>query len=152
MAVHPVTGDVWATEHGPRGGDELNIIRPGANYGWPVITYGINYNGTIITRERVRPGMEQPVWVWRPSTGTSGLDWYTGTEFPNWTNHLLAGGLASRDVRLLMVQDDRVLHEEVILSGRRTRAVKTGPDGAIYVLVENPGEILRLTRVAEQTY
>jgi glucose/arabinose dehydrogenase len=152
LAVHPVTGDVWETEHGPRGGDELNIIRKGANYGWPEITYGINYNGTVISRERVRPGMEQPIWIWRPSTGTCGLDWYTGTEFPYWNNHLLAGGLASRDLRLLKIENDRVLHEEILLKGRRTRDVQTGPDGAIYVLVEEPGEVLRLTRVEERKY
>ncbi len=150
MSVHPVTRDIWSAEHGPRGGDELNIVRRGANYGWPVVSYGINYNGSIITRERVRPGLEEPVWYWRPSTGVCAIEFYTGSEFPYWQNQLLVAGLASRDLRLLTVSGERVLHEEIVLSGLgRVRDVTNGPDGAIYVVLNDPGEILRLSSAGE---
>ncbi len=150
LSIHPVTGEIWSSEHGPRGGDELNIIRRGVNYGWPVISYGINYNGSIITRERELPGMEQPVWFWRPSTGVCAIEFYTGSEFPYWQNHLLVAGLASRDLRLLTIEGGRVLHEEVILQGLgRVRDVSNGPDGAIYVALNSPDEILRLSSAGE---
>lgn len=152
LAFHPVTGDLWSTEHGPRGGDELNLVLPGVNYGWPVITYGINYDGTIITRRRTHPEMEQPVWVWTPSTGTCGMAFLTSDEFPFWENQLLAGGLATEDLRVLLIEDQRVIHEEVLYKGfARTRDVRTGPDGAIYVVLNNArGEILRLTNQGER--
>lgn len=150
LAFHPVTGDLWEAEHGPRGGDELNIVKPGANYGWPVITYGINYNGTIITRDRVRDGMQQPAWVWRPSIAVCGIDFYRGGEFPTWQNHLLVSSLANETLRLLHIEEGRVIHEEVIVQGHgRLRDVVTGPDGAIYVAVNGPHHILRLTNGGE---
>jgi len=150
LDFHPLTGELWEAEHGPRGGDEINIARAGLNYGWPEITYGINYSGTIITRERVRPGMEQPVWHWTPSTALCAIVFYRGDEFPYWRNHLLAGALANEDLRLLQIQNDRVIHEEIILEGRgRIRDVHSGPDGAIYLLMNEPDEILRLTSAGE---
>jgi len=146
LAVHPETGLVWESEHGPKGGDEINLIRPGRNYGWPVITYGINYNDTIITDIVRKEGMEQPVWYWRPSTATCGLTFYHGNLFPKWNNKLLAGALKYEDVRLLDIENDRVMHEEIILKGAgRVRDVVCGPDGAIYVVLNDPGTILRLT-------
>ena len=151
MSFHPVLGTLWTLEHGPRGGDELNLIQPGLNYGWPEITYGINYNGSVITKERVRPGLEQPIWYWRPSLGICAADFYTGGEFPFWKNKLLATSLANQTLRLLTIQDNRMIHEEIILSGRgRIRDVTSAPDGAIYVVLNGPDQILRLTAVEEK--
>ncbi|MEZ5105626.1 MAG: PQQ-dependent sugar dehydrogenase [Draconibacterium sp.] len=146
MAVHPLTGELWATEHGPMGGDELNLIKSGKNYGWPEISYGINYNGAIITEFTHKEGMEQPALYWRPSIAVCGLDFYRGDLFPKWKNKLLVGALKYEEVRLLDIEDDRVMHDEVILKGAgRVRDVSTGPDGAIYVVLNDPGTVLKLT-------
>lgn len=146
LAFHPVTDQLWEAEHGPMGGDEINLILPGKNYGWPIITYGINYNGSPITDIVRREGMEQPVWYWRPSTAVCAIDFYDGDLFPRWKNKLLAGALKFEDVRLLDIEKDRVMHEEIILEGAgRVRDVVCGPDGAIYVVLNDPGTILRLT-------
>ena len=146
MAIHPETGQLWATEHGPMGGDELNLIKAGKNYGWPVITYGLNYNGTVITELTHKPGFEQPVLYWKPSTAVCGLDFYRGDLFKKWKNKLMVGALKYEEVRLLDIENDRVMHEEIIVKGQgRVRDVSTGPDGAIYVVLNNPGTILRLT-------
>lgn len=149
LAVHPVTGRVWDTEHGPMGGDELNLISKGKNYGWPVITYGLNYNGTIVSDQVRKEGMEQPNYYWKPSIAVCGLDFYDGDLFPKWKNQLLAGGLRYEVVSLLNVEDSRVMHEEVIVKNLgRVRDVTTGPDGAIYVVLNNPHTIIRLTPIA----
>jgi len=146
MAIHPQTGKLWTTEHGPMGGDELNLIKSGKNYGWPEITYGINYNGTIITDEKRREGMEQPALYWRPSIAVCGLDFYSGDLFKKWQNKLLVGALKYEEVRLLDIENDRVMHDEVILKGAgRVRDVSSGPDGAIYVVLNEPGNVIRLT-------
>ena len=145
LAIHPATGQLWEAEHGPKGGDEINLIRPGRNYGWPIITYGVNYNDTPITDIVRKDGMEQPVFYWRPSTAVCAIDFYSGDLFPKWNNKLLAGALKDEDVRLLDIEDNRVMHEEVILKNAgRVRDVVCGPDGAIYVVLNNPGTILRL--------
>ncbi len=145
LAFHPETDQLWEAEHGPKGGDEINLILPGKNYGWPVITYGINYNDTIITDIVRKEGMEQPVWYWRPSTALCAIAFYHGELFPKWNNKLLAGSLKDEDIRLLDIEKDRVMHEEVILKGAgRVRDVVCSPDGAIYVVLNNPGTILRL--------
>lgn len=150
---HPVTGGLWTVEHGPRGGDELNLVTKSANYGWPEITYGINYNGSIITRERTREGMEQPIFYWKPSIAVCGARFYKGEEFPYWKNRLLVSALAYQEVRLLSIENDRVIHEEVILKGRgRVREALPGPDGAIYVVLNDPSEILRLSSAGERRY
>lgn len=146
LAIHPVTGQLWETEHGPLGGDELNLIRPGVNYGWPVITYGRNYDGTIVSVLEQKAGMEQPILYWKPSIAVCGLDFYHGNLFKLWQNHLLVGALKYEEVRLLDIQDNRVLHDEVIFKGAgRVRDVACGPDGAIYVVLNDPGTVLRLT-------
>ena len=146
MAVHPVTGQLWATEHGPMGGDELNLIEAGKNYGWPVITYGLNYNGTIVTEYTHKPGLEQPALYWKPSIAVCGLDFYSGDLFKKWKNKLLVGALKYEEVRLLDIEKDRVMHDEVIFKGAgRVRDVSTGPDGAIYVVLNDPGTVVRLT-------
>lgn len=146
LAIDRRAGTIWEVEHGPRGGDELNRVEAGRNYGWPVISYGINYDGTILTEYRRRMGMEQPVLYWRPSIAVSGLSIYERDLFPYWRGHLLVGALNYEEVRLLDVVDGRVMHDEVILKDAgRVREAVTGPDGAIYVVLNDPDRILRLT-------
>lgn len=146
LAIHPVSNELWATEHGPFGGDELNLIKPGKNYGWPVITYGRNYDGTIITEQPIKEGMEQPNLYWKPSIAVCGLDFYNGNMFPKWQNRLLVGALKYEEVRLLQIHEDRVIHEETIVKNLgRVRDVQTGPDGAIYIVLNNPDKVIRLT-------
>ena len=147
LAVHPETGHLWATEHGPLGGDELNLILPGRNYGWPVISYGINYNGAIITELTRKEGMEQPIFFWKPSIATCGLDFYRGDIFPKWKNRLLVGALKMEELQLLDIEKDRVMYRQTILKNAgRVRDVTTGPDGAIYVVLNRPGKVLRLSQ------
>jgi glucose/arabinose dehydrogenase len=146
LAIHPVTDQLWSTEHGPRGGDELNLIQAGKNYGWPVITYGINYSGTKITDITEKEGMEQPVKYWVPSPAFCGLTFVTAPLFPKWQNNLLAGCLAGQHIKRLTLKDNKVVGEERIFANKgRIRDVQTGPDGAIYVLVNGPNQVLRLT-------
>lgn len=147
MAIHPVTGQLWTTEHGPMGGDELNLIQCGRNYGWPVITYGRNYNGSVITENTQYPALEQPNFMWNPSTAVCGLDFYRGNMFPKWKNKLMVGALKYEEVTLLTLVDNRVIHQETILKNAgRVRDVSTGPDGAIYVVLNNPDVVVRLSR------
>lgn len=149
MAVHPETGEIWAIEHGPRGGDELNWVRKGLNYGWPEITYGINYNGTPITDKTELPGMEQPVKYWVPSPAPCGMDIYSGDAFPAWKNHFFIANLRSEKlIRLELNEHCEVVDEEDLLEGvGRLRDVETGPDGNIWVLAEQPGRIFKLVPV-----
>ena len=139
LALHPETGAVWITEHGPQGGDEVNVAAPGANYGWPVIGYGVHYrSGAAIHASTHADGMEQPVHVWVPSIGTSGLMFYTGDPFPEWRGDLFAGGLAGQRIDRLTVEDGRVVASETILQGLgRVRDVRQGPDGFIYVAIDS---------------
>ncbi len=146
LAQHPVTGLIYASEHGPQGGDELNILKKGANYGWPVITYGIDYNGSIITTETQRQGMEQPIKYWTPSIAVSAIDFVTGNRFPRWQNNLLVTALKFEEIRRLVVNGDKVTEQEVLLKGYgRVRDLKIGPDGALYVLTNSPDALLRIT-------
>lgn len=146
LAIHPQTGELWETEHGPLGGDELNLIRPGLNYGWPVISYGINYNGAIITDIFRQEGMEQPISYWKPSIATCGLDYYTGDLFPLWKNRLMVGALKMEELQLLDIEKERMMYRQTLLKNAgRVRDVTTGPDGAIYVLLNRPGKVLRLS-------
>ncbi len=134
MVLHPVNGDLWIAEHGPRGGDELNLVRKGLNYGWPLVTYGINYDGNPITDKTSMPGMEQPVHQWTPSIAVCGITFYTGEVFPDWRGCLFAGGLVSEQLHRIEMDDGVVMLDEVILKGQgRIRDVVTGPDGLIYV-------------------
>lgn len=146
LAIHPETDELWETEHGPRGGDELNLIRTGINYGWPVITYGLNYSGSPITDIVQKEGMEQPNLYWKPSIAVCGLDFYSGDEFPKWNNHLLVGALKYEEVQLLNITSNRVIHAETIVKNMgRVRDVAAGPDGAIYVVLNKPDAVIRLT-------
>ncbi|WKW11546.1 PQQ-dependent sugar dehydrogenase [Pseudogemmatithrix spongiicola] len=143
-------GNVWATEHGPQGGDELNLIQPGKNYGWPVIGFGVNYrSGTNIHEGTTRAGMEQPVKVWVPSIATSGLMQYRGTAFSGWQGHVFSGGLVGEVLWRLKIEDGRVVEEEQLFSRRgRVRDVRQGPDGFVYLAVEDraggPTNLVRL--------
>lgn len=144
---HPETGEIWGTEHGPMGGDELNILRLGANYGWPTITYGLDYDGSVISDITHKEGMEQPAKYWTPSPGLSALEFYSGDEFPEWKNDALVGALRFEEVKRLETEGDRVVKEEVLLKGHgRVRDLKTGPDGALYLVLNNPHRIVRLSR------
>jgi len=142
LDYHPATGRLWSTEHGPQGGDELNLILPGVNYGWPVIGYGVNYrSGSAIHAATHMEGMEQPLHIWVPSIGASGLAFYTGDKFPEWQGNLLAGGLAGQRIDRLTVEDGRVVASETILQGMgRVRDIRQGPDGFIYVALEARGD------------
>lgn len=145
LAMHPASGELWAAEHGPKGGDELNHIRRGLNYGWPAITYGINYDGTPITDATHAEGMEQPGTYWVPSIAVCGIDFYTGERFARWRHDLLVTSLRFNRLHRLRLQGREVVHEEIVYQGEsRVRDVQTGPDGAVYLAVEGPGRILRL--------
>jgi glucose/arabinose dehydrogenase len=145
-ALHPNTGALWIVEHGPKGGDEINVVEAGKNYGWPVIGYGVHYSGETIGRGTQAPGMEQPIYYWDPVIAPSGMAFYTGNLFPAWRGSLFVGGLASRHVARLSIEDGRVVGEERLLVDRaRIRDVRVGPDGALYVLTdEDDGELLQL--------
>lgn len=143
--IHPLTGELWVSEHGPRGGDELNIIKPGLNYGWPVISYGINYDGTILTPDIEKEGMEQPVFYWIPSIGPCGMTFVTGDRYKNWKYNLLLGSLPLKHLERVVIKNNSVLHREELLEGiGRVRNVVMSPDGYIYLSIETPGKILRL--------
>ncbi len=149
LAARPgTTGDgleIWENEHGPRGGDELNRIKRGGNFGWPLITYGMNYNGTPITAETARDGLEQPVIHWTPSIAVCGLDFYAGERFPGWKGNILVGSLKQQELRRLVLDGGKVKSQEVLFRGiGRVRAVQTGPDGLVYVCLEDPGRVVRL--------
>jgi glucose/arabinose dehydrogenase len=147
LAIDPNTGAIFENEHGPRGGDEINLLQAGRNYGWPVITYGINYDGTIITNEKARPGMEQPLVYWVPSIGPSGMAVYTGDRFPRWKGNLFVGAMAGTHLRRVVLDGTRVVHEERILHALhvRIRDVRQGPDGLLYLLTDDePGSVLKI--------
>jgi len=156
IATHPVTGDIWITEHGPRGGDEINIIRRGANYGWPAISYGTDYTGEPVgTGLATKDGMEQPRYFWRPSIAPSGLMFYTGDMFPEWQGNLFVTSLSGQHISRLVLDGDKVVGEERLLVDRaeRIRELRQGPDGALYALTneENDApkgraELLRIYR------
>jgi len=143
----PESGRVYSNEHGPRGGDKINVIEPGRNYGWPVITYGVDYTGAQITPYTEKPGMEQPLVDWTPSIAPSGMTLYDGDLFPDWRGDLFSGALAARKVQRVMLEDGQVTGEEALFQdlGKRIRDVRTGPEGAIYLLTDHSdGQVLRV--------
>lgn len=158
MAVHPETGDLWQNEHGPQGGDELNLIRRGLNYGWPVVGYGVNYRtGAAIHVGTLMDGMEPPAHVWVPSIGVSGMLFYTGDAFPEWRGDMLVGGLRGERLVRLTLEGQQVVRKEVLINGQgRIRDIQQGPEGSIYLAVDGntrdvdgpPTPILRLDPVA----
>jgi glucose/arabinose dehydrogenase len=147
-AINPATGKLWTHEHGPRGGDEINIPEKGKNYGWPVIGYGIDYSGAKIHEATSKPGMEQPIKYWVPSIAPSGMAFYTGDLFAKWKGSLFVGALAAQMLVRLDVDGEKVTGEERILQGlrERIRDVRVGPDGALYIATDNSaGRILRVS-------
>ena len=151
LAKDPVTGQLYDVEHGPRGGDELNLVKKGANYGWPVITYGMNYDGTPITNVTAKEGMEQPVTYWVPSIAVSSIAFYKGSKFPKWDGHVFVGSLAAEELRRLEMKDGAITHQEVLFKNvGRIRDVVNGPDGLIYVTFDG-GRVARLVPVAAGT-
>ncbi len=150
LAIHPATGAVWANEHGPQGGDELNILVAGGNYGWPVASYGREYgpNGALISQHPTKEGVEEPVLTWLPSIGISGMIFYTGDKFPQWKGQIFAGGLSGLALhRVAFSEQGGLLGREALLTEvrQRVRDVRQGPDGNIYVAADaNPGGVLRI--------
>jgi glucose/arabinose dehydrogenase len=147
-ALHPGTGELWTNEHGPKGGDELNRTLAGLNYGWPKVSYGVEYSGATISESPTAPGVEPPVHYWVPSVAPSGMLFYTGDRFPEWRGNAFVGGLKSKQLSRLVLDGDKVVHEEVLLRGmidQRIRDVVQGPDGLIYLLTdEDNGRLLRI--------
>jgi aldose sugar dehydrogenase len=157
IAIDPATGNVWTNEHGPQGGDELNLDRPGKNYGWPVIGFGVNYTtGKAIHAGTHREGMEQPLHIWVPSIGISGAMFYTGDRFPQWKGQLFTGGMAGEQLGRVTIAGEKVLARETILPGLgRIRDVRQGLDGYIYLVTEDedgkPTPVVRLEPVDRAT-
>jgi aldose sugar dehydrogenase len=157
LAIHPETGDIWTHEHGPQGGDELNRLQRGANYGWPVIGFGVNYKtGLAIHSGTHRTGMEQPQHIWVPSIGISGAMFYTGDRFPQWRGNLFVGGMVGQQLGRLTLDGQRVVNEETLAQQvGRIRDVRQGPDGLIYLVVDDrdgkPTPILRMEPVERTT-
>lgn len=148
LAINPATGDLWEVEHGPRGGDEVNIIGKGKNYGWPVIGYGIDYNGAKIHASAAKEGMEQPVKYWVPSISPSGMAFYTGTLFPPWKGSLFTGALSGKMLVRLSLSGNEVTGEERLLEdlNERIRDIRQGPDGALWLLTDSTaGRLLRVS-------
>lgn len=140
LVMNPATGEIWEHEHGPKGGDEINIIQAGKNYGWPLITYGVNYSGTEITENTSLPGMEQPLHYWVPSIAPSGMAFVDSDIYPDWKGHLLVGSLKFEYLDLVILDKNKVVREEKLIEGLgRVRTVKVGPDGYIYVAIEQEG-------------
>lgn len=150
LAIHPETGDVWLNEHGPQGGDEVNLVLPGRNYGWPVVGYGVNYRtGAAIHEGTHREGMEQPVHIWVPSIGIAGMLIYTGDRFPAWRGNMFVGGMVGQQLARLTLEGQEIVSEETLVQGvGRIRDVRQGPDGYIYLAIDDrqggPTPILRL--------
>lgn len=155
LAMDPRDGSLYNTEHGPRGGDELNLVLPAHNYGWPIVTLGMNYDGMPMSYPgpdgkpvqsvTAKEGIDQPIAFWVPSIATCGLDFYTGDKFPKWKNDLLVGALAQQEIRRLRIENKKVVSQEIILKNiGRVRSVKTGPDGFIYVVLNGPDRVVRL--------
>ncbi len=145
MKLHPETREIWSHKHGPRGGDEINIIRAGLNYGWPEITHGTNYDGSVITPDTARDGMEQPLLHWTPSIAPSGMAFVTGNTYPGWESSLMVGTLAPRYLHRVELNGEEVVAQEEMLPDiGRVRDVRMAPDGYLYFSVENPGIIYRI--------
>ncbi len=148
-AVHPKTGALWTVEHGPKGGDEINIPVAGHNYGWPLATYGVDYDGSIISDQTHVEGTVQPHYYWLPSIATSNMIFYTGDEFPAWQGDLLVGALKASKVARLDLEGERVMHEEALFEEvveQRIRDIEQGPDGAIYLITDDRnGKFIRIS-------
>ncbi|MDI9857744.1 PQQ-dependent sugar dehydrogenase [Flectobacillus roseus] len=150
ITIHPKTNVIYATEHGPKGGDELNIIKNGANYGWPLVTYGVDYSGKIISDKSEKEGIEKPLTQWTPSIAVSAIDFAFSAKFPKWKGNLIVGSLAFQELRRLVIDGDQVLEQEILLKGYgRIRDVKFAPDGSLYLLMNAPDQVLKITPMDE---
>jgi glucose/arabinose dehydrogenase len=148
LVISPFDGSLWESEHGPKGGDELNLVEPGKNYGWPYITFGINYNGKIISPDTAKAGMEQPVTYWVPSFAPCGMTFVSGSRYNNWQGDILMGSLRFHNLVRVKLKDHKVIHQEVLLNNiGRMRNVVESPDGYIYLGLESPGMIVKLVPV-----
>ncbi|MBN1118574.1 MAG: PQQ-dependent sugar dehydrogenase [Bacteroidales bacterium] len=148
LSMHPETGDIWESEHGPKGGDEINIVQKGQNYGWPVISFGINYDGTIFTNDTSKEGMMQPIHYYVPSIAPCGQTFVTSKRYKGWENNLLIGSLRFKYLERVVIENDRVVEQERLLEEiGRVRNVRVSPDGYIYVAIEQPGKILKIIPV-----
>ena len=145
ITMHPSTGEIWEHEHGPRGGDEINRITPGTNYGWPIISYGINYNGTTFTRITQKEGLQQPEHYWVPSIAPCGMTFVDSDKYPEWQGDILTGSLRFQYIHRTKMEGNKIVDHEKLLQGLgRIRAIEISPDGYVYVAVEGPGKIVRL--------
>jgi glucose/arabinose dehydrogenase len=149
LAIHPSTGQLWDGEHGPQGGDEINLIKPGLNYGWPLVAYGTNYDGTAIHGGRTQlEGTEQPRYYWDPTIAPGGMNFYSGSLIPEWKDNLFVAALAGQHLARLVIRDELVISEERLLQDQhqRIRHVKEGPDGTLWVITDNAaGRLIRIT-------
>lgn len=145
MVYNPFTKEIWEAEHGPKGGDEVNIIKAGNNYGWPLVSYGVNYDDKPVSASPTMAGVTDPVHKWVPSIGACGMAFITDKKFKSWTGNLLVGGLAFQYLARLEIKDNKVVKEHKLLDKvGRIRHVRQAPDGSIYVSIEGPGRIVRL--------
>ena len=146
LAIHPKSGEVWLSEHGPLGGDEINSLTAGANFGWPQYSLGINYDGSKISDGHTAVGITEPIYFWKPSIGTCGITFIKGTKFKSWVGSLLVSGLASQKLHRCKIEDNKIIAEEIVLKDLgRIRNVVQGPDEHIYVSVEGPGRVYKLS-------
>lgn len=145
LAINPANGDLWEGEHGPKGGDELNIIKKGANYGWPLVSTGLNYDGTVISNTPLLEGIEPAIYTWTPSIAPSGMTFISSNSFKKWKGNLLISSLTFTYLAKCLIESNKVVNETKLLNGiGRVRNVKQAPDGSIYVSVEGPGRIIRI--------
>jgi glucose/arabinose dehydrogenase len=146
LTLNPQTGDIWETEHGPKGGDEINIISKGVNYGWPTYSIGINYNGTTVSNDHKAEGIKEPIFTWTPSIGVCGISFINSDNFKSWNGNFLATGLAGQKLYRFVIKDNKVVEENIWMEKMgRFRNVIQGSDGAIYISLEGPGRILKVT-------
>jgi len=154
IALNPYSGKMWIHEHGPRGGDEINVLASGKNYGWPLTSYGVNYTGTKVSDEQTREGVTPPILHWTPSIAPSGMTFYTGRAFPGWRGNLFVGALAGTHLRRVVLNGEKVDGQEELLGdlGARIRDVRTGPDGGLYLLTDDSeGKLLKLEPIQAPT-
>ena len=146
LTLNPQTGDIWETEHGPKGGDEINIISKGVNYGWPTYSIGINYNGTTVSNDHKAEGIKEPIFTWTPSIGVCGITFINSENFKSWNGNFLATGLAGQKLYRFVIKDNKIVEENIWMEKMgRFRNVIQGSDGAIYISLEGPGRILKVT-------
>ena len=145
LAIHPETNKLWSHEHGPKGGDEINIIKKGANYGWPLATFGIDYDGSIISKDTTIVGAEDPIYYWTPSIAPCGMNFYNSDIIPEWKGNLFLGALAGKHLNKITIENNKVIDEQRLFQGLgRFRQVIEGPEGYLYFVTESPGQLFRI--------